>query len=106
MNILDTTAKRKCTSCGACGAICPTEAITVGLDKEGFYRPVVDAIKCIDCGLCVKVCYKFDEQLKLSTDEDLKSKKLYSAWSNDAALLKETTSGGIGELLARQLIED
>ncbi len=106
MNILDSYATRKCTSCGACGAVCFKGAISIGLNEEGFYRPLVDTENCIDCGLCVKVCYKFDEQLKLSTDEDLDRKKLYSAWSNDATLLKQTTSGGIGDLLARQLIED
>lgn len=106
MNILDRTALRECTSCGACGAVCPKSAISIGLNNEGFYRPLVDTEKCIECGLCVKVCYKFDEQLIVSTDEDLKRKKLYSAWSNDAKLLKQTTSGGIGDLLARQLIED
>ena len=106
MNILDSSSVRKCTSCGACGAVCPKDAIRIVLDMEGYYRPVVDEEKCIDCGLCVKVCYKFDEQLKVSTDEDLSQKKLYSAWSNDASLLKQTTSGGIGDLLARELIEE
>lgn len=106
MNILDSSAVRNCTSCGACGAVCPKDAIKIVLDKEGFYRPIVDDATCIDCSLCVKVCYKFDEQLKVSTEEDLKNKKLYSAWSNDALLLKQTTSGGIGDVLARQLIED
>lgn len=106
MNILDISSVRKCTSCGACGAVCPKDAIKIVLDKEGYYRPVVNAEKCVDCGLCVKVCYKFDEQLKVSTEEDINRKKLYSAWSNDATLLKQTTSGGIGDLLARQLIED
>ena len=105
MNILDLSSVRKCTSCGACGAVCPKDAIKIVLDKEGYYRPVVNAEKCVDCGLCVKVCYKFDEQLKVSTEEDINGKKLYSAWSNDATLLKQTTSGGVGDLLARQLIE-
>lgn len=106
MNILNSSSIRECTSCGACGAVCPKDAINILLDKEGYYRPVVDNATCIGCGLCVKVCYRFDEQLKVSTDVDLKGKKLYSAWSNDALLLKQTTSGGIGDLLARQLIED
>lgn len=25
-------------------------------DKEGFLYPVVDVGKCVDCGLCTKVC--------------------------------------------------
>ena len=29
----------KCSSCGACANICARGAITMQLDKEGFYRP-------------------------------------------------------------------
>lgn len=40
-----------CTSCGACQAVCPTEAITLG---EVAMR--VNAELCYGCGACVKVC--------------------------------------------------
>lgn len=106
MNITDPSVLHQCTSCQLCGAICPKGAISIGLDKEGFYRPLVNDDLCIDCGLCVNVCYKYDNQIKLSTGEDLKRKSLYSAWAKDDKLLNETTSGGIGDLLARQLIID
>lgn len=104
MNVKDTSVIHKCTSCQLCGAVCPKGAISIGLDKEGFYRPTVNDDLCIDCGLCVKVCYKYDDTIKFSSVEDLKRKPLFSAWAKDDKLLKETTSGGIGDLLARQLI--
>lgn len=106
MNVKDSSNIHNCTSCQLCGAVCPKGAITIELDKEGFYRPMVNDDLCIDCGLCVKVCYKYDDQIKLSTLEDLKRKPLYSAWAKDGDLLKETTSGGIGDLLAKQLINE
>ena len=106
MNVKDSSIIHNCTSCQLCGAVCPKGAITIELDKEGFYRPAVNDDLCIDCGLCIKVCYKYDDQIKLSTPEDLKRKPLYSAWAKDGDLLKETTSGGIGDLLAKQLIND
>ena len=40
-----------CTSCGACAAECPVEAIS-----EGDERYVIDADKCTDCGECVQAC--------------------------------------------------
>lgn len=106
MNITDISVIHHCTSCQLCGAVCPTEAISIQLDDYGFYRPAVDGSKCIDCGLCVKTCYKYDDYIYISSENDLKEKQLYSAWAKDKELLKKTTSGGIGDLLARQLIED
>ena len=48
-----TRNEERCTSCGACVTICPTEALVV--DRESsvvqFY-----ADKCIACGLCIKAC--------------------------------------------------
>lgn len=106
MNITDKSAIRECTSCQLCAAACPKDAIRTTLDKNGFYRPVIDEAACIDCGICTKVCYKFDDSIRMSTAEDLEKEPLYSAWTKDDALIKETTSGGIADLLARQFIAD
>ncbi len=103
MNINDSSQLRQCTSCQMCGAVCPTGAISIKLNENGFYRPVIDEKTCIDCGLCVKSCYKFDRTIAQS---DLSSKKILAAWANDKNIVTETTSGGIADLLAYQLIKD
>ena len=41
----------ECILCGACQAVCPTEAITMG--ETAF---TVNAELCRGCGACVKVC--------------------------------------------------
>ncbi|MFA5286770.1 MAG: NIL domain-containing protein [Candidatus Omnitrophota bacterium] len=43
----------KCTNCGVCVPICPTEALMV--DKE-TRKVTFDNKKCIACELCVKIC--------------------------------------------------
>ena len=43
----------KCTNCGVCVPICPTEALKV--DKV-TRKVVFDNKKCIACELCVKIC--------------------------------------------------
>lgn len=106
MNILDKSALRECTSCQLCGAVCPKDAIKIELNRDGFYRPVVDDSLCIDCGICTKVCYKFDENLQISQEADLENYPLFSAWSKDDGVVMHTTSGGIGDLLARELIAE
>lgn len=50
----------KCTGCGACANICPSNAITMELRQSGFgsgFRyPEVDNDKCVECGRCVRTC--------------------------------------------------
>lgn len=43
----------RCTHCGACVTICPTEALY--MDKSTM-KVVFDSDKCIACELCVKAC--------------------------------------------------
>ena len=53
-NILST--EHLCLECRACEQICPKCAISMRENAEGFSYPNIDMDKCIDCGLCVKVC--------------------------------------------------
>lgn len=43
----------RCTHCGACVTVCPTEALH--MDKKTM-QVIFDADKCIACELCVKAC--------------------------------------------------
>ena len=45
-----------CTGCTACASVCPHGCISMRADEEGFARPVVDEKRCVECGLCKKVC--------------------------------------------------
>ena len=49
-------AKSMCCGCAACVQRCPKQCIVMEADSEGFLYPLVDTDKCIDCGLCEKVC--------------------------------------------------
>lgn len=48
MRILDNM--ESCYGCGACFQACPTNAICMMENVEGFLEPVVDEEKCISCG--------------------------------------------------------
>lgn len=43
----------RCTQCGACAIICPTEALRV---KRPSMEVIFDIDKCIGCELCVRTC--------------------------------------------------
>jgi coenzyme F420-reducing hydrogenase beta subunit len=58
-----------CCGCSACKSICPKDAISMEPDALGFLYPKVNLDKCIDCGLCEKVCAfndHYDVSLNLS----------------------------------------
>ncbi len=40
----------KCTGCGTCTDVCPTEAIIIEKGKAEI------TLGCIDCGACPRVC--------------------------------------------------
>lgn len=104
MNILSEKAIRNCTSCQICSAVCPTSAIIIQLNNNGFYRPVIDDNKCIDCGQCVDSCYKFDHRIIQTNSLELSKIPVYAAYSFDNEIVKNTTSGGIAHLLCTHLI--
>lgn len=52
---LPTVADAPCSGCGDCAAVCPTQAITVGLDQLGA-AVELDRSLCIGCNQCVEVC--------------------------------------------------
>jgi len=43
----------RCTYCGACVSICPTEAFSL---EPRTRKVLFDHNKCVVCGLCVKAC--------------------------------------------------
>jgi ferredoxin len=45
--------EKLCTECGACLAVCPTQALYIDLESRHVY---FESDKCIACELCVPVC--------------------------------------------------
>lgn len=48
--------KSQCCGCTACMKVCPTQAIRMKRDEKAFFYSMIDKKKCIQCGLCEKVC--------------------------------------------------
>ncbi len=104
MNVFSSSVLRNCTSCQMCAAVCPNYAISISLNNDGFYRPCIDEEKCTHCSLCVKVCYKFDNNIKVTPNDELDKIEVYSASSISDTLLEKVTSGGVADILAKELI--
>ncbi len=54
-----------CTMCGACEGVCPEDAVVMRPNRrKGIPEPVVEASRCTDCELCVRVCPGFELDLE------------------------------------------
>lgn len=95
----ESLAEKKCVSCGACKAVCRSDAIRLFNSKEGFLTSIIDKDKCVNCGLCRKVCPALNEVIK----NDLESSTF--AFKADDELRKNSTSGGAFAALAQEIIE-
>ena len=89
----------ECTGCGACVSICPKQAIAMQPDEEGFLYPKVDGEACISCDLCEKRCPAGRE-----TPEH--HARLLGAQAKDETLRRQSSSGGVFTLLAREVIRE
>lgn len=92
----------KCTGCYGCLNTCPIEkAIEFKLTEEGFFKPFITE-KCVQCGKCQNSCPVIKEEVK-NIKEDL---EVYSCWSRDEEVVKNSSSGGVFSELAKFYLEN
>lgn len=102
--MIQVTDKSNCCGCNACGDVCAHGAITFKTDIEGFWYPVVDIEKCMDCGLCDKICPELHiDELKKNDSE--KPIHTIAAINKDIAVRWDSTSGGAFSALAEGMYE-
>ena len=92
---LDVKDKKNCCGCSACASICPKQCISMKFDEEGFWYPQIDTTKCINCGLCERVCPVLHKK-----KVEQKTPKAYACYNKDLDVRMRSSSGGIFSLLA------
>lgn len=91
-----------CCGCTACASICPHDAITMKPDALGFLYPDVDDSKCIDCGLCEKVCaFNDNYDTSLNLDKPL----AYGARHKDMNEIETSRSGAAFIAISDYILE-
>lgn len=88
-----------CTGCSACENICPVNAISMKIDKEGFLYPSIEGNNCIDCGVCMRACHIYATKSR-------KNQILgcYAVWAPNE-IREVSSSGGAFSLIANYIID-
>lgn len=91
---------KDCCGCFSCVFSCDKHAIMVKKDKCGFYYPVIDTNKCVNCGLCDNRCPI------LNTNIVNPVCKTIGARYKDINEVIRSTSGGIATYFAERILEN
>ncbi|MEL7588690.1 MAG: Coenzyme F420 hydrogenase/dehydrogenase, beta subunit C-terminal domain [Prolixibacteraceae bacterium] len=83
--------KQDCCGCRACEQKCPSKAIRMEPDAEGFIYPVIDEQSCVDCGICINVC-PLKENYRITNR--LFEPVVYAVKHKDLETKRKSTSGG------------
>lgn len=90
----------QCTGCMACANACGKQAITININKEGFYRPQICSDLCVSCMHCENIC-----PILHPVTSSHSIGQVYAAWHKDTKIRKESSSGGAFSAFAETIIE-
>ncbi len=88
-----------CTGCCACLNACPKSAISMREDTEGFLQPNINHNKCIECGLCQRVCPVLNPTQNKNLDQ-----KVYAFINYTDRTV--SSSGGAFSFFARKILSE
>lgn len=94
------TNKKDCTGCSVCSIVCTHNALIMRSDEHGSLYPVVDTSKCVNCGLCDKVCH-----IQSSHSTNTRTPRVYAAYLKNTDALSSVSSGGAFSAMAEAVIE-
>ena len=98
--MIELAAKDTCTGCGACAFACPKSCIRMEENGIGIVYPVIDAVSCVECKGCQRVCPI------LNPPVGCKPGKAYAAWSANAEERRTSASGGIAAEIYKKALEE
>ena len=94
-------SKYNCSGCTACMDSCPNDAILMVADSEGFKYPEINETKCLDCGLCQKVC-PFHKDYNEGKKSQIPA--AYAAKYKDDSVRLSSSSGGMFTALSNFIL--
>lgn len=93
--------KKDCCGCTACAAVCPTKALSMVPDEEGFLYPELQAELCVNCDACTEVC-SFQKDYERA-DGAIPS-EYYAVVHQSDKVQKKSRSGGVFYAMATEIL--
>lgn len=91
-----------CCGCAACASACPKNAITMVQNNAGFYNPEIDNARCVNCGLCKRVCP--EQSLNWRRTESIQ--ECYACANRKGSIRDQSSSGGVFYELAKAVLAE
>lgn len=96
---------KDCTGCFACIDSCKQGALYKNIDQYGYVEVKINAVKCIECGLCTKNCPILNK--KYSKDKIISRKaEAYAAWNTNLTQRNQSASGGAFSAIASIFLDE
>lgn len=89
-----------CSGCGACVQVCQHGALEMSSDSEGFMFPYINSEKCVNCGLCDRIC----PIVGTNTENQGEEQHCYIATTNEEKFYEESASIGICTMLSNYIV--
>lgn len=89
----------RCTGCMVCKETCHMNAITIE-ENKGYYYPMINETKCVDCGACTDHCHAANEKPPFQ-----EYKEVYLAWNKDERIRNDSSSGGVFAAFADAILD-
>lgn len=87
-----------CCGCRSCYNICLHSAIQMKPDNEGFFYPIIDKNKCVNCGQCKKSCPVINQPKNNTLN------KAFACYSVDFDKRMRSCSGAVFALLSEKVL--
>lgn len=89
----------QCQQCGICSAVCPENAISLSLRKDGLHDVRINTEHCIVCGKCVKSCPANKKYSYEGYFDSFEQKKYFLGYHVDKRIRRQSSSGGVCKTL-------
>jgi coenzyme F420-reducing hydrogenase beta subunit len=94
--------KNMCTGCSTCSLKCPSNAISMKWDIEGFLRPFIDEELCIHCNYCKRICPS-NNRITKNLESEIAA---YAYIHGNVTVRRRSSSGGAFMALAEYFVSN
>lgn len=85
----------------ACIDSCAKGVLSFYISEDGYYQIKIDSSKCVDCGLCTKVCPVLNKPIV----KEVNRKHAFAVWDKNEGVRCRAASGGAFSAIASVVLE-